>query len=244
VDLEIAHFGDPMEDLAAICVRDMVTPFGDLRSLFAQYDALTDWRLDFDRLRYHRVSKCVRSLMAIVSLNELGHQRGELLTWWAYRALYIRGFCQALAEAMGLEPVPLRDPANSPTTPPHSVWSDLHDMLGDDLADLARSHRQDTGEVAAVLDRDIRAAAVMRLVDAYGFAFREAEKSELERLLGDTFASSEEGLRQLDERIRTNTLRCDDTDLLRFFYARADRQCTLLRPAMGVMADGHFSPID
>ena len=30
VDWEISHFGDPMEDLAAICVRDMVTPFAHL----------------------------------------------------------------------------------------------------------------------------------------------------------------------------------------------------------------------
>ncbi|TML13005.1 MAG: phosphotransferase family protein [Actinobacteria bacterium] len=244
VDLEIAHFGDPMEDLAAVCIRDMVTPFGDLRSLFAQYDALTEWRLDLDRLRYHRVSKCVRSLMAIVSLNELGRQRGELLTWWAYRALYIRGFCQALAEAMGLDGDSLRDPANSPSTLPASPWSALHDMVEGDLADLARSNRQSAGEATAVLERDIRAAAVMRLVDAFGPAFRVAENAGLEELLGFDVASNEDGLRQLDESIRTGTLKSDDADLLRFFYARADRQCTLLRPAMGAMADGYFSPID
>jgi aminoglycoside phosphotransferase (APT) family kinase protein len=109
VDLEISHFGDPMEDLAAICVRDMVSPFADLRSLFSLYDSLTPWALDLNRVRYHRVSKCVRSLMAIVSLAERGHQHGEVLTWIGLRALYVRGACQALAEAMGLDVDELRE---------------------------------------------------------------------------------------------------------------------------------------
>ena len=60
----------------------------------------------------------------------------------------------------------------------------------------------------------------------------------------DVFEIDDEGLAQLEHAIRTNTLKSDDTNLLRFFYARADRQCTLLRPAMGALADGHFSPID
>jgi aminoglycoside phosphotransferase (APT) family kinase protein len=190
VDLEISHFGDPMEDLAAICVRDMVTPFGDLRRLFAEYESLVDWRLDLDRVRYHRVSKCVRSLMAIVSLAELGRQRGESLTWRAYRALYVRGACQALAEAMGL------------------------DLEG----------RRSGGALGAASER--------------------SERAELEGLLGSEVLSSSDGLRQLDGRLRSGTLACDEVDLLRFLSARADRQCLLMRPAMGAMADGRFSPID
>jgi len=59
VDWEIAHFGDPMEDLAAICIRDMVTPFAHLPTLFAHYADVSGRALDLDRVRYHRVSKCV-----------------------------------------------------------------------------------------------------------------------------------------------------------------------------------------
>jgi aminoglycoside phosphotransferase (APT) family kinase protein len=118
VDLEISHFGDPMEDLAAVCVRDMVTPFADLRSLFRWYQSMAAWRMDLDRVRYHRVSKCVRSLMAIVSLAELGQDGRERSTWWAYRALYVRGACQALAEAMGLRFADLRDPSILQATDP------------------------------------------------------------------------------------------------------------------------------
>jgi aminoglycoside phosphotransferase (APT) family kinase protein len=238
VDLEISHFGDPMEDLAAICVRDMVTPCGDLRRLFAQYEALVDWRLDLDRVRYHRVSKCVRSLMAIVSLAELGHQKGELLTWWAYRALYVRSACQALAEAMGLDFAELRDPAIGASRPGQSPWTALYQLLSDDLGELAGSSGDD------VIERDAQTAAILGLVDRFGPAFEEAEKAELEAILGCGVSSSTDGLRQLDDRLGHGDLVCDEIDLLRFLSARADRQCLLLRPAMGAMADGRFSPID
>ncbi len=54
---------------------------------------------------------------------------------------------------------------------------------------------------------------------------------------------NERGLGQLDEADRTNTLPADDLEVLRFLTGRADRQCILMRPAMGAMADGAFSPI-
>ena len=97
VDWEIAHFGDPMEDLAAICVRDMVTPFAHLPTLFARYHAAGGAPIDLERLRYHRVSKCVRSLFAILTYC----QHHDDATWWAWRARYLVAAEQALAEAMG-----------------------------------------------------------------------------------------------------------------------------------------------
>ena len=242
VDLEISHFGDPMEDLAAICVRDMVTPSGDLRRLFALYQSLVDWQVDLDRIRYHRVSKCVRSLMAIVSLAELGHQRGEVLAWWAYRALYVRSACQALAEAMGLDFSAVRDPTIPLVPTGRSSWTALHELVEADLSDLMAPRDRPADDPA--FQRVSQAAAVLRRVDALGPAFDRAEQAELEKLLGCEVSGPADGLRRLDERIRHDDLACADLDLLRFLAGRADRQCRLLRPAMGAMADGRFSPID
>ena len=103
VDWEIAHFGDPMEELAAICVRDMVTPFAHLPSLFARYGRGQRQRgRSRPRLRYHRVSKCVRSLFAILSFTETPSAAPEFAIWQAWRLLYMKSAGQALAEvAMG-----------------------------------------------------------------------------------------------------------------------------------------------
>ena len=144
VDFELAHFGDPMEDLAAVCIRDMVTPFADLGSLFAYYDRLTAWPLDLDRVRYHRVSKCVRSLIAIQSLAEHGRERADLLVWWSYRALYLRSACQALAEAMGIDFATLGDPGLAATSRSATAWSALHTLLASDLEEMARAKPEGT----------------------------------------------------------------------------------------------------
>jgi len=101
VDWEIAHFGDPMEDLAAICVRDMVTPFAHLPTLFAHYSAVSGREVDVDRIRYHRVSKCVRSLFAILSFTNRPPDAPGFEIWQAWRLLYLKSAGQALAEAMG-----------------------------------------------------------------------------------------------------------------------------------------------
>jgi hypothetical protein len=247
VDFELAHFGDPMEDLAAVCIRDMVTPFADLRGLFAKYDKLTSWPLDLDRVRYHRVSKCVRSLIAIVSLAEHGQRRADTLIWWSYRALYLRSACQALAEAMGIEFATLRDPALAGTPRSATEWTALHELLSSDLQELAdlQDLAMTTGDTAPgpTLQRDRTVAAVLANVDAFGLDFGAAEKAELEVLVDHDLSDHESGLRELDEAIRSDRWRGDDIDLLRFLTNRADRQCLLLRPAMGAMADGQFSPI-
>jgi aminoglycoside phosphotransferase (APT) family kinase protein len=104
VDWEIAHFGDPMEELAAICVRDMVTPFAHLPTLFARYAELRREPVDLDRVRYHRVSKCVRSLFAILTFTDVPTPDPEFAIWQAWRLLYLKSACQALAEAAVIAP--------------------------------------------------------------------------------------------------------------------------------------------
>ncbi len=245
VDLEISHFGDPMEDLAAVCIRDMVTPFADLPALFRQYDRLTGWDLDLDRVRYHRVSKCVRSLIAIVSLNELGNQREEALTWLGYRALYTRALCQAIGEAMHLDGTAWRDPTIVPEPAGPRPEAALHDVLGADLADRARAMEPPTGDAPdRALQRDIRIAAVLRAYGEYGPHFLAAQRRDVEALLGIRVADDAAALAALDDRLARRVLASDDLDVLRVLCARADRQAFLARAAMGPMADGSFSPIE
>lgn len=109
VDWEVAHFGDPMEELAAICIRDMVTPFADLPALFARYGEVRAVPVDLDRVRYHRVSKCVRSLFAILTFSDVPTPDPQFAVWQAWRLLYLKSACQALAEAAGVALPPVGD---------------------------------------------------------------------------------------------------------------------------------------
>jgi hypothetical protein len=75
-------------------------------------------------------------------------------------------------------------------------------------------------------------------------AFCQTEQAELEDLVGHAVDNVEDGLRQLDDALEAELLPASDLDVLRFLTHRADRQCALMRPAMGPMADGRFSPIE
>ena len=68
--------------------------------MFARYAAVSGTDVDLDRVRYHRVSKCVRSLFAILSFTSQPSDAPDFAIWQAWRLLYIDA-CQALAEAMG-----------------------------------------------------------------------------------------------------------------------------------------------
>jgi aminoglycoside phosphotransferase len=65
VDWEVAHYGDPMEDLAAIGVRDMATPIGDLATRFEEYEAASGTIVDLSRVDYFRALVLVRNSLMI-----------------------------------------------------------------------------------------------------------------------------------------------------------------------------------
>ncbi len=53
IDWELAHVGDPHEDLAWLWMRGAHTPFGDPQQRLAEYATAAGRSLDVDRLRWH-----------------------------------------------------------------------------------------------------------------------------------------------------------------------------------------------
>jgi hypothetical protein len=116
LDWEVAHFGDPMEDLAALSIRDMATPVGDLPTRFREYEAAAGSPVDLDRVRYYRVLILARNTMLLdLSLDRLdASMDGAQLTM--YRALLHRALGLALCDAVGTARPELEDalPAGEP----------------------------------------------------------------------------------------------------------------------------------
>ncbi len=80
VDWEVAHYGDPMEDLAALAVRDMATPVGSLAQRYREYAAFAARahglgsagaarddcvELDLGRIDYYRAMLLTRNSLLI-----------------------------------------------------------------------------------------------------------------------------------------------------------------------------------
>jgi aminoglycoside phosphotransferase (APT) family kinase protein len=112
IDWEIAHLGDPMEDLAALNTRDMSTPIGDFARRLAQYEAAGGARLDVDRLRYYRALVLIRNSL-LIRLT-LANSDAALVPdqLGAFALLLRRAATQALCEAHGfpLPPLPTAMP--------------------------------------------------------------------------------------------------------------------------------------
>jgi aminoglycoside phosphotransferase (APT) family kinase protein len=164
VDWEIAHFGDPMEELAAICIRDMVTPFTHLPTLFARYAEIRGEAIDLDRVRYHRVSKCVRSLFAILTYTDTPSPDPQFAVWQAWRHLYLKSACQALGEAADVGRAP------------RAGASGGFDELGE-LSSLLGASPPSVDDGLRELDEGIRRGSFDRAVGAVvQFAWRRAQR--------------------------------------------------------------------
>src|SRR3546814_13877110 len=55
LDWELVHYGDPMADLALLCLRMLFQDFVPLPQAFAAYEAAGGHRIDLARLRYWRL---------------------------------------------------------------------------------------------------------------------------------------------------------------------------------------------
>lgn len=95
-DWELAHVGDPMEDLAWITVRSMLTPFVDIDTAFGWYDG----PVDADRIRYWQLACQVRNL---IGLGVTGAAGGDLGMGMLFSTLHRRVTAELLCKAMGVE---------------------------------------------------------------------------------------------------------------------------------------------
>jgi aminoglycoside phosphotransferase (APT) family kinase protein len=238
VDWELAHFGDPVEDLAAVCVRDMVTPFADLPALFERYAEISGTPVEPERIHFHRVSKCVRSLVALLSYTERAAPSLEYNTWQGWRALYLRNACQAFAEAMGVDvSFDVADSlgADGGASPRGALYGALRAELAGPIAAGV------TDPLLAVrLRNSVALVEVLARFDQLGAAVESAERTELGALLGHEVDEVASGIAELDARIAGDDI--GDDVVLRYLARRAARGVELYRPVMGELADRWFAP--
>jgi aminoglycoside phosphotransferase (APT) family kinase protein len=238
LDWEFAHFGDPLEDLAWICVRDVATPFGDLGARFRQYEARSGVPLDLARVRYYRVAAMARTVAALVLANQSASASADVATLLAWEVLYARMTCASLAEAMGI-PLPVAD---SPALPVETPRSALFALALEQLRDLPLG-RADDPYLAHRRNGTLALFDHLQLAERLGPVLDAQELDELGALLGRRPATLADGLASLDALVRSSAASREE-ELLAYFARRADRAQTLFAPAMGELAGGRISPID
>lgn len=152
VDWEIAHWGDPMEDLAALSVRDMATPIGSFAERLAEYEAAGGTAVDPTRLRYYRALVLVRNSL-LIRLTLASTPESDIPPQLeAFALLLRRAAVQAMCEAEGIAlpdaaSVSSGGPVELPDTPLDDDRAWLPALAARSLAECA-ARREEMGALA------------------------------------------------------------------------------------------------
>lgn len=227
LDWDVSHVGDPMEDLAGICVRGIWTPFGNLSLYIREYEKRSGLWIDFDTIRYYMHLQFMRA--AVGELNALeGYDPATDVTLNTMSlVLGMRGMAQIMARGAGLSLAESRVPPSVPDnafTPYFQILSNnIESILGPSVGDPYTAHRaRQLASLTRVLER---ASALRPMLEA-----RELE--EISAVLGRSFnhlASAEAALSEHIERDAVGT----EPHLIEYLFRRCERRTSLWAPVLG-----------
>lgn len=223
VDWEWGHFGDPMEDLANVWVRDFFNPScgGDLRPYFEHYAACSGLRLDRDSIAYYRVHQLVRSLITLDYLTEHLDWTTPLPLNFGYRAVSDLETCAAMAELAGV-------PVRAMPVPTESAESSTHATLADQIQRLIVPQLSDAFTVN-LAQGHANMLRYLELKSQHQQDFNACELESLQNLLGQRVRTLAQGRQQLIKAIESLQIG-DEEPILQHLYSQAIRQAQLMAP--------------
>ena len=227
LDWELAHAGDPMEDLAWFSMRNVMEPVPDFTACIRAYEAAVGAPVDVARIRYHRVFVSAR-VVIIRHRNVTGEAGNSIVS----RSLNCRLLVDALAQATSIA-LPVYEPAHAAPT----AQTPLYDTVIDDMR-----HRI----AVPTTDRRIResaknAAKVMkylREVDRLGVIVDQRKRAALASLLGYAPKTASEGEAALLTALRDRTIPFDRA--VQFMAVRVAGDAQLAALTSGGLANRGF----
>jgi len=235
LDWELVHYGDPMADLAMLCLRMLFQNFVPPSEAFAAYEAAGGHRVDRARIRYWRLLFQTGFARRTRYDDPDAPPPPNLGMNLVYSTIHRRVLSEALAEAAGivLRPVVL------PDAPPGARGRSFAIAL-DDIRDTIVPRIAD--QQAAVKAKGMaRLIKWWRAIERFEPAFHAAEKREIEAVLGHELAdhaAAWSAFREAvaDERIETRAaiILCN---------AHETRAAALMDDAMGGLAAAKLADI-
>lgn len=238
MDWEWGHYGDPMEDLGNIWLRDFFMPScnGDLSPYFEHYAKCSGFRLNYDSIIYYRIHQLLRSVIGLHYTTRHMDWQTTLYLNLGYRAVIDLELCAAIAQAAG-KPVRTVEPL------PEAIAEDsiqeilalqverlIIPQLADPFTeDLARGH-----------------AATLRYLDLqarWQAEFNAQELEDLRQLLGGGIADLDTGRRQLLEAIPSLNP-AEEGAVLDVLYGAAVNQARLMRPLTALWDQCRWAAIE
>jgi len=235
IDWELGHYGDPLEDLGNIMVREFFNPSGGLDGLFELYERESGIPYDRFRARYYAVHQNVRGMIPIHYVCAHVHPRESVAWYLCYRYLGDRATTEMLAAAMDV-------PIERPEMPSESGEPDV-------LADAALYAQQHDVEPklddAFARSRSLDVQTLVRCIDRrrrYGALLDAEAIDDLGQLLGQRPATLAEGRSSFCAAIGSGKL--EDDAVIQTLARQTYRDEWLYSPAVEYYPNRRWSPID
>jgi aminoglycoside phosphotransferase (APT) family kinase protein len=242
VDWELAHLGDPMDDIAWLSWRATQQGWPDFPARLREYEAASGIDVDPARVRYYRLNACAR-LGPRFGLADMGEGTTRPLgpagpvdaavdryadgSGMVMNMLHRRMRLTAQADALGIE-LPGRATVDEAPPLPHAK---LYDTVLGQLREIVE--RADDRAVSNLAKGAARQVKYLEELDRNRAHFEEHEVDDLGRLLGHAPASLDAGRTELATAARDGKVELDD--YLRYHWARLVRDDWMMREASGSM---------
>ena len=241
VDWELAHLGDPMDDIAWLSWRATQHGFPDFPARMREYEALSGIEVVPERVRYYRVNACARlgPWFGLADMGEGGRYRpgaaeagqpndrvadgSQMLMTMLHRRMRL----EALAAALGLQ-TPSRYVSEEAELREHAG---LYDNV---LAQLQVMVPMIADRKAASLAKGVaRQVKYLKEIDRNAHLYEQRELEDISRLLGRTASSLAEGRPALAEAARQGKVSLEG--YLLYHWNRMTRDDHMMREASGRM---------
>ena len=230
IDWELAHLGDPMDDLAWLSMRCVMEPVPDFADALTHYQAAGGATLDVARILYHRVLVSTR-VVVIRHRNVTGEPALAIVS----RALNRRLLVDALSEASA---VPIVWPPG--ITLPPTPETELFDGILADLRDVIVPRSQD-GRVISRAKSAAKVVKYLQAVDRYGSALARAERDALAACLPDPPGDLDDARQAFAEAVAAD--RIPFARALDVLAGQAARDAQLAAGPSGGIAARHYPPL-
>ena len=235
IDWETGHYGDPMEDLGNICVREFWNPSGGLTGLFELYEAESGIPYDRFQAQYYSVHQNVRGMIPIHYVCANAHPRESLAWYLCYRYVGDRATVEMLAQAMKVDierPELPSDVGEADVLADAAIYAQERDVAPHVTDPFATSRANDVKTLLLCMDRRRRFEA----------AVHRDETADWSELLGKRFTALADAHQAVHEAILGESL--DDGALIRVLARKAYRDEWLYAPATDFYPDRVWSDLD
>ena len=245
VDWELAHWGDPMDDIAWLSLRTVQDTFTHLPDRLAEYTALSGFEIDEPRVWYYRLF--AEATMATLYPNEGpvsardGHSHEasaanrDIGNGLIYRQLHSRLWLEALGAVMGLD-------LTWPEPPEVADLRAWHHHYGEVLGSLRTIVPRINDPLASQWAKGVaRMVKYLEELDLSGRQFDELELDDIAEALGRRPGHLESARTDLALANRVGDV--SDERYVRYLAGKVARDDHLMRHASGALHGRTWPPL-